>query len=231
MPCMHEISAIASKNKRYEEYCHGWLTMGAYRVTYEHFIKPTHSQNFWEKIDYEAPVPPLIKRSVGRPKKQKRRDVNEDSTNATRLKRSYADVICSRCGHSNHNIRKCTNKRVPQKPKNWVAPAPLEPQTINNDPQTGPDEVDLSQGVPTADFPESQPNNTSPKSNIIRGKTSTRPPIRDRNLKNPPYRPPGTVPRGLRRKMNTMRPPTVTHPTPLEAAHHNSTTPQLQLQP
>ncbi|KAJ1388815.1 putative Polycomb group protein ASXL2 isoform X1 [Sesbania bispinosa] len=160
------------------------------------------------------------------------------------------------CGHSNHNIRKCTNIGVPQKPRDWVPPATAEQETVNNDPQAGPDEVDLSQGVPTADPPESQPNNAQPRNveshtsevatAIVQptitvtafpnlkhhgGHTATRPPIRGRNFKNPPYRPPGTVPGDLRRKMNTVRPPIVTHTSPPKAAHHNSTTPQLQLQP
>ncbi|KAJ1388174.1 forkhead box protein J3-like isoform X1 [Sesbania bispinosa] len=76
-----------------------------------------------------------------------------------------------------------------------------------------------------------QPPLISPTSNIMRGQTSTRPPIRGTNLKNPPYRPPGTVPGGLRRMMNTVRPQTVTRSPPLEVAHHNSATPQFQLQP
>ncbi|KAJ1387855.1 hypothetical protein SESBI_39616 [Sesbania bispinosa] len=251
---MHAISTIASKNKRPEEYCHGWLTMGAYQTTYEHFVKPTQSQQFWEKTDYAAPVPPPIKRSVGRPKIQRRRDVNEEPTNATRLKRSYADVICSRCGHNNHNIRKCTNIGVPQKPRNWVDPAPAEPQEANNNPQGGPDELDLSQGLPSANLPDSQLNNNqptnvdsnspelapttaqptialSPTSKITSGQATSRPPSRGRNLRNPLYKPPGTVPGGFRQKLNTVRPPNVTHSAPPEATHHNSIPQQSQLQP
>ncbi|KAJ1410705.1 hypothetical protein SESBI_21727 [Sesbania bispinosa] len=145
------------------------------------------------------------------------------------------------CGHNNHNIRKCTNIGVPQKPKNWVAPAPAEPQAR-------PDEVNLSQGVPNADPPTSQPDNSqtenvdnhttelaatnsqplvtvsastfvqpqliSPTSNIMRGQACSRPSTRGTNFKNPPYRPPGSVSGGLRKKMNTVRPQTVTHTPP-----------------
>ncbi|KAJ1376875.1 talin-2 isoform X1 [Sesbania bispinosa] len=65
----------------------------------------------------------------------------------------------------------------------------------------------------------------------LQGNTTSRPLIRGRNFKNPPYRPLGRVPGGLRHKMNTVRPPPVTYTVPLEVAHNNSTTPQLQLQP
>ncbi|KAJ1380004.1 hypothetical protein SESBI_46385 [Sesbania bispinosa] len=240
---MHAISAIASKNRRPEEYCHGWLTMEAYRATYEHFVKPTQSQQFWEKIDYAAPVPPPIKRSVGRPKKQRRRDVTEETPNSTRLKRSYADIICSRCGQSNHNIRKCINIGVPQKPKNWVDPAPVEPQAANTDPQAGPEEVILSQGVPSDDVPNSQPNMppivatsansvqpSMPQSQAV-GHTASRPPSRGRNFRNPPYKAPTTVQGGFRQKLNTVRPTNLTNSAPHAPGHNNTVATQTQLQP
>ncbi|KAJ1376901.1 hypothetical protein SESBI_49442 [Sesbania bispinosa] len=67
-----------------------------------------------------------------------------DVVSGNKLKRSYADVIYSRCGLSNHKSRTCTNVGVPQKPKKWTPPA-------TDIPQTGQEEVNLSQGVPTAD--------------------------------------------------------------------------------
>ncbi|KAJ1435525.1 hypothetical protein SESBI_05037 [Sesbania bispinosa] len=134
-----------------------------------------------------------------------------------------------------------------------------EPHATNNNPQGGPDEVDLSQGLPSADLPDSQPNNRqptnvdnnspelapttaqptivvtgatsvrpsmlSPTSNITSGQAVSRPPSRGRNLRNPPYKPPGTIPGGLRQKLNTVRPPNVTHSAPPEVEHHNSVPP------
>ncbi|KAJ1407708.1 hypothetical protein SESBI_24184 [Sesbania bispinosa] len=167
--------------------------------------------------------------------------------------------------HSYHSEQKCTNIGVPQKPRNWVDPAPAEPQAANNNPQGGPDELDLSQGLPSANLPDSQPNNSqptnvdsnspelapttaqptivvtgatsvqpsmlSPTSNITSGQAASRPPSRGKNLRNLPYKPPGTIPGGLRRKLNTVRPPNVTHSAPPEATHHNSAPQQSQLQP
>ncbi|KAJ1403244.1 circumsporozoite protein-like [Sesbania bispinosa] len=135
----------------------------------------------------------------------------------------------------------------------------------NNNPQGGPDELDLSQGLHSANLPDSQPNNSqptnvdnnspelapttaqptivvtgatsvqpsmlSPTSNITSGQAASRPPSRGKNLRSPPYKPPGTVPGGLRQKLNTVRPPNVTHSAPPEATHHNSAPQQSQLQP
>ncbi|KAJ1389068.1 hypothetical protein SESBI_38581 [Sesbania bispinosa] len=177
------------------------------------------------------------------------------------LKRSYADVICSRCGHSNHNIRKFTNIGLPQKPKNWVDPAPAEPQAANNDPQAGPEEVVLSQGVPSDDVPNSQPNMSQPtnvdsnlsdltpttqppiaatSANSVQssmpqsqafGHAAIRPPSRGRYPRNPPYKAPTTVQGGFRQKLNTVRPTNLTHSTPHDPGHSNTTAPQTQLQP
>ncbi|KAJ1385987.1 hypothetical protein SESBI_41188 [Sesbania bispinosa] len=165
------------------------------------------------------------------------------------------------CGHSNHYIRKCTNIGVPQKPKNWVDPAPAEPQAANNDPQAGPEEVVLSQGVPSDDVPNSQPNmsqRTNVDSNLSDLTPTTQPPIvatsansvqpsmpqsqavgyavirppsRGRYPRNPPYKAPTTVQGGFRKKLNTVRPTNLTHSAPHNPGHNNTAAPQTQLQP
>ncbi|KAJ1406578.1 hypothetical protein SESBI_24933 [Sesbania bispinosa] len=171
------------------------------------------------------------------------------------------NIICSRCGQSNHNIRKCTNIGVPQKPKNWVDPAPAEPQAANTDPQAGPEEVILSQGVPSDDVPNSQPNMSQPtnvdsnlsdltpttqppivatSANSVQpsmpqsqavGHTASRPPSRGRNFRNPPYKAPTTVQGGFRQKLNTVRPTNLTNSAPHAPGHNNTVATQTQLQP
>ncbi|XP_057452211.1 vegetative cell wall protein gp1-like [Lotus japonicus] len=142
MPCKHAIAAIAHKNERPENYCNGWLTTGAYNATYEFYVQPTHSQEFWEATPYLKPVPPPMKRKPGRPKKCRRRDSTEATTaGGTRLRRTYVNIQCSRCGGVNHNTIGCMNYGCPVMPTGWVQP-PLEENEGN---QT---EIDLSQNAP-----------------------------------------------------------------------------------
>ena len=118
MPCKHAISAIAFKNGEAENYCHAWLTMSAYKSTYEFFVKPTQSQEFWEKTDYIMPNAPMVaKKKAGRPKKNRRKDGNEEPVAGSKLKRSYPPIICTRCGLKNHNTRTCQNQGVPMRPR------------------------------------------------------------------------------------------------------------------
>lgn len=142
MPCKHAIAAIAHKHDRPENYCNGWLTTGAYNATYEFYVQPTQSQEFWEATPYLKPVPPPMKRKPGRPKKCRRRDSTEATTaGGTRLRRTYTDIQCSRCGGVNHNTRGCMNIGCPVMPTGWVPPPPEE----NEGNQT---EIDLSQNAP-----------------------------------------------------------------------------------
>ena len=57
MSCVHGIAAIVWRHDKLENYCHAFLTLGSYNATYEHFIKATQGEEFWEKIDYVKPVP------------------------------------------------------------------------------------------------------------------------------------------------------------------------------
>jgi hypothetical protein len=67
MPCAHAIAAIAYKNHKAEDYCSGWLTLGAYKASYNYFIQPTEGQEYWTHTEHEKPVPPPCRRRQGRP--------------------------------------------------------------------------------------------------------------------------------------------------------------------
>jgi len=67
-------------------------------------------------------VPPHKKVQRGRPKKNRRRSIDEDNVIGHRLKSKLPDFTCGRCGQTNHNIRSCKNIGVPIRPKKYVAP-------------------------------------------------------------------------------------------------------------
>lgn len=174
MPCFHACAAIGWKHERPENYVHAWLTMGAYRSTYEFAIQPTRSQQYWEPTPYEKPIPPNMKKKAGRPKKNRRRDGTEEqvagrarrdateSQLAGRVRRSYPVMTCSRCGFEGHNTRSCHQQGCRIRPKNWVPPPP-EDETENAEQV----EINVSQTAPTEDIPQSQPTQVILSPNLI----------------------------------------------------------------
>jgi hypothetical protein len=77
MPCRHAIASMASWGLQPEEFVHNWLKMPAFKAAYEEFIRPCRSQHFWTTTEFVAPIPPLIKRKAGRPKKTRRKGEDE----------------------------------------------------------------------------------------------------------------------------------------------------------
>ena len=122
MPCRHAIATITHKGGKAEDMCHEWLSIEAYNKTYQHFIEPVQGPQYWAQTQYTHPVPPHKRVQRGRPKKNRRRSVDEDNVTGHRLKRKLADFTCGRCGQTNHNIRSCKNIGVPVRPKKYVAP-------------------------------------------------------------------------------------------------------------
>ncbi|RYR15971.1 hypothetical protein Ahy_B04g072945 [Arachis hypogaea] len=99
-------------DKRPEEYCHEWLTMEAYRRTYQFNVNPVKGQDLWEKTGSPAPVPPPIKPKPGRPTTNRRKDKDKGPTGTkTKLKRKYAPIRCMYCREVCHNKRTCSKKK------------------------------------------------------------------------------------------------------------------------
>eukprot|EP00256_Glycine_max_P060335 XP_014629179.1 uncharacterized protein LOC102661257 [Glycine max] len=123
MPCRHAIATITHKGGKPEDMCHEWLSIEAYNKTYQHFIEPVQGPQYWAQTQYTHPVPPHKRVQRGRPKKNRRRSVDEDNVTGHKLKRKLAEFTCGRCGQTNHNIRSCKNIGVHVRPKKYVAPS------------------------------------------------------------------------------------------------------------
>ncbi|XP_061340009.1 uncharacterized protein LOC133286592 [Gastrolobium bilobum] len=78
LPCEHAIVAIAHKNEPVENHVHQWLTVDALHATYEHTLNPVNSQQYWPACDAPKPLPPRLKRPIGRPKKHRKKDPTEE---------------------------------------------------------------------------------------------------------------------------------------------------------
>lgn len=77
MPCRHAIAAIKFNNHILEDYYDDMLTIEFYNTSYEYYINPRKSQQYWKETPFEKPTPPLLKRRPKRPKKTRRRNQNK----------------------------------------------------------------------------------------------------------------------------------------------------------
>ncbi|KAL0350106.1 UNVERIFIED_CONTAM: hypothetical protein Sradi_4159800 [Sesamum radiatum] len=118
IPCKHALCAILCDNGNPEEYVHDCYTVDTFLKVYEHSIKLMNGLELWEKTGYIPPLPPKFRKGVGRPKKLRRREVDEPAQKQKkksrgmkeRLKRQQGTVKCKGCGLGKHNIKTC--KRV-----------------------------------------------------------------------------------------------------------------------
>ena len=84
--------------------------------------EPDQGPQYWAQTQYAQPVPPHKKVQRGRPKKNRRRSVDEDNVIGHRLKGKLPNFTSRRCDQTNHNIRSYKNIGVPIRPKKYVAP-------------------------------------------------------------------------------------------------------------
>ena len=68
LPCRHTIVVIRYNNHILEDYSDDMLTIGSYNATYENYILPTKSQQYWEKTTFNRPTSPHNKKRPSRSK-------------------------------------------------------------------------------------------------------------------------------------------------------------------
>ncbi|XP_072094105.1 uncharacterized protein [Arachis hypogaea] len=109
LSCVHALAAIARRGDRPETYVHPLLKIGAALATYQHCIQPVNLEEYWKKTMYMNPIPPKLKRPVGRSMKRRRKEpfeIKASKTNGTKVKKIFK-VTCSKCGETGHNYKTC----------------------------------------------------------------------------------------------------------------------------
>nr|KAJ0213420.1 hypothetical protein LSAT_V11C400211110 [Lactuca sativa] len=113
-PCRHVVCAIWDKIENGEnaphvdEWVHPCYRLSTWKAMYFKKIDPLNGRSMWPKSDYPFTLnPPKHKTQVGRPKKKRRRDVDEPNNQAGKLPMKYLAVTCSKCHNKGHNSRTC----------------------------------------------------------------------------------------------------------------------------
>lgn len=108
LPCKHSAAAIIYIRAKVDDYCDPYYNKEKYTTTYSRLVSPLPDPNTLEE---ENVLPPPLRRLPRRPKKNRRREKDEDApSNARRL---LSTIKCSNCGNLGHNKRSC--QRAPTK--------------------------------------------------------------------------------------------------------------------
>ncbi|XP_052622279.1 uncharacterized protein LOC111888944 [Lactuca sativa] len=113
-PCRHVVSAIWNKIENgenapdVEDWVHPCYKLSTCRAMYLNKTDPINGRSMWPKSDCPFTLtPPKHHTQVGRPKKKRRRGVDEPNNQTTKLSRKFLAVTCSKCHNKGHNSRTC----------------------------------------------------------------------------------------------------------------------------
>lgn len=123
VPCSHAVSAIQESRQNPIEYVARWYTKETYLRTYSYTLEPIKGEDFWDDVEGEVVLPPVIVKQLrGRPKKLRRREGWEGSTSSGKKVRMVSTgrvMHCGICREKGHNRGVCPNK-----PANYQPPQP-----------------------------------------------------------------------------------------------------------
>lgn len=109
IPCMHGISCLKHERIKPEDVVSPCYSLVAFKNSYGEVIMPCRDQREWEKMNGAAISPPVYEKHVGMPSKKRKKFFVE--TKEGRLSRHGIVSHCSICRSTEHNKRKCPDKR------------------------------------------------------------------------------------------------------------------------
>ncbi|KAM7477349.1 hypothetical protein LguiA_025562 [Lonicera macranthoides] len=92
---------IFNGSKEFEEserYMSSWCNIELTRKAYDYYLKPVNGERMWEKTHFHKFLPPLARRMLGRPKKNRTRELHEDlKKNPSEISRKGRRMKCKKC--------------------------------------------------------------------------------------------------------------------------------------
>ncbi|GAU17195.1 hypothetical protein TSUD_178250 [Trifolium subterraneum] len=94
IPCCHVIACIWDKREAPEDYVSSCYRKSTTLATYSHIILPTNGPQLWPLLEPEPIKPPYMRRSIGRPKKNRNKR-NDEPRNPNIVPRTLPTVQCT----------------------------------------------------------------------------------------------------------------------------------------
>jgi len=104
IPCRHVVAVINYRLEEPENYVHKYYKREAYQCTYGEQISPINGQELWPKTNSQQILPPTYKTPLGRPRKLRRREADENMSHSKNSRRNM-QMRCSRCHQYGYNNR------------------------------------------------------------------------------------------------------------------------------
>ncbi|CAN1216048.1 hypothetical protein LINPERPRIM_LOCUS483 [Linum perenne] len=112
---MRDVICPTISYMRYDvtEYVEKYYTVHLAKKAYTKGVPPLPGREDWVDVEGLPVLPPPQKVMPGRPKKNRRKEPGEVSTRPSRtgvgkmMRKTGAVMHCSRCGHTDHNVRGC----------------------------------------------------------------------------------------------------------------------------
>lgn len=111
IPCIHAIAAFNFLNKDVYDYVHECYKVNTYLQTCNNLMNPINGRELWPESENPTLLPPDVEKRVGRPKKARRREL-EEPANPKKLGRKGIKMTCKKCGIVGHNKRTCKKQKT-----------------------------------------------------------------------------------------------------------------------
>ncbi|GKC97826.1 hypothetical protein Tco_1168101, partial [Tanacetum coccineum] len=111
VPCIYDVARYMHLNRDPDEGVHFSYSQEVWARTYQHFIRPVPSINLWKRTNNQPPLPLIVRKMPGRPRKKRVKTAGENNSQVTRLGKQ---IRCSNCQGVGHNKASCENPYVPK---------------------------------------------------------------------------------------------------------------------
>ncbi|PWA54416.1 hypothetical protein CTI12_AA436200 [Artemisia annua] len=112
VPCVHAVAAYLHVNTDMDVGVSYWYSQEAWFNAYQFSVQPVFGSNLWTRTKDVPPLPPLIRRMPGRPKKAIIKAPCE--SNATQVSRQGRVMTCTNCWQKGHNKTSCKEEPQPK---------------------------------------------------------------------------------------------------------------------
>jgi hypothetical protein len=112
IPCQHACVALFKMLEEPNNYINMCFSLETYKKTYQHVLQPVEHESAWPISPNPKPLPPRVKKMLGRPKKNRRRDPSEPVKSGTKSSKVGTKIRCGHYKNCGHNSRTCSEQMV-----------------------------------------------------------------------------------------------------------------------
>ncbi|KAF6137577.1 hypothetical protein GIB67_031856 [Kingdonia uniflora] len=109
LPCVHALYVIMEMRMDWVGFCSEYHMVATYRRSYKGSVLPISDPSLWEKPNGDM-LPPPLERGTGRPRKVRRRSIDENTTQQQQK--------CGKCRFFGHNKKTCKGPPAAPGPRN-----------------------------------------------------------------------------------------------------------------